>query len=910
MYELVVGNYIRWGRVMKKSRIMLLSTILIIVLCIGAFFLLKDKGSSQSKEDKAGEEQTVEYENGDFVYLPSSDDIGFDEEEGIYYYENLLNIYLSSEISDEEAEKLADTVDGTVVGKIAGAINLLQFQVEEGSIDELKQLATTFEEADVVEFASTSTPSFISDVSGMPNDSKDQEEADWWPEAINAPDAWRYIDENGDNFKEVNVGVLETGKLGEKNDEVFDADLEKSVEASNKNGVDFIGENRDGEAIYKSHPRWVTKFIVADPIKNEYNFRGVATDVANVHFTALGNSYDTFTKGESVNGVPEPYIFSTIEAELEKGVKIINNSWGFPPMTEENWKSSDKFWKREGFTYKGYLKSAKKSQDKVSAQLIIALNKLLKEDAPQNDFLIIQGAGNGKSIFTHETDKKEDEKWSASTATEAKNSGFFTNINDDTYDLATDLVKGELENDLVDILSHIIIVGGAEPMENNRGYQSPEWASYGDAIDIVAPASNLRVDTDRIGENDQIPVNGTSFATPMVSGAAALVWSFNPGLKASEVKDFLLKNSVKTAEDNEEIKDTEYEKQMYPMLNATSFFAHYYPLMETYREAVKDRWSQKKLDERYLGPSHYEPHPLPKNYGYELRDINGNGTLELILGIHLENGETEVQEIYTLQDNEPVKIFANGIRTNIEIYKDGTISHVYGVMSTGFYTLSDDGTYELEEGYEINDDGKYKDSLDSDRILTETEIKAIHKKYEEADLMQHSFTPFVLETEENNETEKDAGMSDEEAKDIMRENYSVLGDLLLEDVINDLYEKYHDIDEAQDMWKSGVDPNTPFYNDVHELLYPKVKHLVAEEGMESLINEKFSLYWSPPSTISFYGPSPDLEVLGKTENSFKIKLTKEIGPQDIGGKSYDIMYIVKYVKEDDEWKFAGVKKQK
>ena len=133
----------------------------------------------------------------------------------------------------------------------------------------------------------------------------------------------------------------------------------------------------------------------------------------------------------------------------------------------------------------------------------------------------------------------------------------------------------------------------------------------------------------------------------------------------------------------------------------------------------------------------------------------------------------------------------------------------------------------------------------------------------------------------------------------MKENYGKLEVILLEENINELYDKHYEIEDGQKIWESGVDPNGPFYEDVYELLYPKVKDLVAKEGMESLINEKYSLFWQPPAPISFYGPYEyDLEVLTKDNERFKVKQTKEIGPQDVGGDAYNLIYIIDYVKED------------
>ncbi|MBW8000594.1 MAG: S8 family serine peptidase [Planctomycetes bacterium] len=79
--------------------------------------------------------------------------------------------------------------------------------------------------------------------------------------------------------------------------------------------------------------------------------------------------------------------------------------------------------------------------------------------------------------------------------------------------------------------------------DDERGYRAPGgWASnYGvTKVDLAAPGKDIYscIPGDRY--NDK---SGTSMATPHVAGACALIWSINPKLHYSEVKDIIL-NSV------------------------------------------------------------------------------------------------------------------------------------------------------------------------------------------------------------------------------------------------------------------------------------------------------------------------------------------------------------------------------
>jgi len=79
---------------------------------------------------------------------------------------------------------------------------------------------------------------------------------------------------------------------------------------------------------------------------------------------------------------------------------------------------------------------------------------------------------------------------------------------------------------------NIICVTGSSPQPEKRVYA---WGT--NSVDIAAPGFNIYgpVPKNRFAWSD-----GSSFATPLVSGAAALVWGMMPKLKASEVRCLLL----------------------------------------------------------------------------------------------------------------------------------------------------------------------------------------------------------------------------------------------------------------------------------------------------------------------------------------------------------------------------------
>lgn len=89
------------------------------------------------------------------------------------------------------------------------------------------------------------------------------------------------------------------------------------------------------------------------------------------------------------------------------------------------------------------------------------------------------------------------------------------------------------------------IIGVSAVDENDR---LSKFANYGNCVDLVAPGQNI-FSTERYapvyGYNTEFggPWQGTSFAVPLVAGAAALIKSVRPDWSAKEIINSLLKNS-------------------------------------------------------------------------------------------------------------------------------------------------------------------------------------------------------------------------------------------------------------------------------------------------------------------------------------------------------------------------------
>ena len=97
-------------------------------------------------------------------------------------------------------------------------------------------------------------------------------------------------------------------------------------------------------------------------------------------------------------------------------------------------------------------------------------------------------------------------------------------------------------------LTNVIAVGATDDLD-----KSADFSNFGkQSVDLFAPGVNIRSTVPKGSElpasEDYGDLSGTSMATPIVSGVAALVRAQYPGLSASEVRQWLMKTSDKIAD--------------------------------------------------------------------------------------------------------------------------------------------------------------------------------------------------------------------------------------------------------------------------------------------------------------------------------------------------------------------------
>lgn len=161
------------------------------------------------------------------------------------------------------------------------------------------------------------------------------------------------------------------------------------------------------------------------------------------------------------------------------------------------------------------------------------------------DFVVVQAAGNGNE---------------AHIPIEASQNGTFSAIREGAVFTGTSGVSFQ------DILDRIIIVAACET--NNDGtFSLSSFSNVGSRVDIAAPGSHLY---STYPNNEYGYMSGTSMATPVVTGVAALVWSVNPAFTGAQVKELVTRESStdSIAMQRTDYFFTELEYSDMPMVNA------------------------------------------------------------------------------------------------------------------------------------------------------------------------------------------------------------------------------------------------------------------------------------------------------------------------------------------------------
>lgn len=502
----------------KKKRkilaVLIPAVVVVIAAVLAALYFCVFRGG---KINISG--NTVSYDNGDVVYVPADEDLAYDEDAGVIYYNNVITVYLNGELDESELDKLAASVDGRLAGNIAGDINVAQIVIEETDLDGINAKAETLMESGYVLYSGYDFPIYITfdtadanpwSGSGYESDRGNEADpggSDWWAEAIGAYTAWELTGEI--TLSSVTVGILDSG---------FDLDHEDlSDDISMISGYETNSEN--------NHGTHVAGLIGAD--NNTVGIRGVA-DSADLICADLTPITDDKDSENYVNCISSGEYIAILKTALESGAKVINNSYGQTVYSLEGFIKATYSWDDirlnllEGTDtdedYANYLKWAQESSDELGRICLVLINQVMASG--NEDFIIVQSAGNGYD--------------GEGPGADASYNGYFCAIDEELFNslaLSTQYTYS-------DIKDHILIVGAVSNEQTSDGsYVMTDYSSYGSAVDICAPGEDIY---STVLNSSYGAMSGTSMSAPIVSGAAALLWQIDDSLTAGEVKALLI----------------------------------------------------------------------------------------------------------------------------------------------------------------------------------------------------------------------------------------------------------------------------------------------------------------------------------------------------------------------------------
>lgn len=556
-----------------------------------------------STKNGATAEQTVEitYDSGEISDYTNRD-ITYIDDQGNGFVNNVILVVLDVEASEAEKEAAIQAVCEAVGGEVIGQLNgcaMYQIRVPKGDEEALLALCRAAAAASALVLSADLDRVFpepaVPVITGVKDDGSvvepgadtlnvpDREPVypnDTWDNSIwseTIPSAWDMTNPQGSNWwaeaifapnawaydeyfaNTIRVGIADTGIS--KNHE--DLTITKTLSSYNTP---------------RSHGTHVAGLIGATA-NNQKGITGAAWNKAEIYH------WDLYNGGSSMTNIT-----TAIEKLIQSECKVLNLSVG------------------RVYTSPSGLGSMTSEGNSVASTV--------NNWAKNYDFLIFQSAGNGYDKPSSGTD------YSAYGYDAVYNGTFCT---------VTNAAAKE----------HIVVVACAmQPQYSDdeahpNDYHLTRWSCFGDQVTLASPGYGIystvyfksNDDDDSLpgykaNSNGYTQMSGTSMASPIAAGSAALVWSVNPSLRAKEIKQILVDTAGVCYRNENNSSSTRVgnyyvgldSRETYPFLNVEA----------AVEEALERTYGDGTLNVSFVNAATSEP---VNNVSYEIRLGSPTGTV-------------------------------------------------------------------------------------------------------------------------------------------------------------------------------------------------------------------------------------------------------------------------------------------
>lgn len=494
-----------------KRIIALLMILAILISLVSCSFSKKETIKTDSVKNSQIKESNPENYEIDF-------------ETGSDFVNNEIIVCLKDGYRKDNLKELVSEYGGEIVGYIE-SINAYQIEFSKNkTFDELETIKKQLSQSKIVAFSDENIILHF-DADTIPNDKRWKklwsdsgvvEGENWGLEAINCPAAWDSYDE----MNTVNIGVFDNQFFEDHKDLNF-AGLYRNNYDKNIKGASH-GNHVSGTiaAIY-NNKNGITGIV---PKTNLYGASVNSISKKVEEYRGVSDENKSYTEDNNVTVLS--FALALEYLIVESRCKVINISLG------------------DNLLCFAASHNNKKAKDEL-LRVNIVLSNILKTYIDKNyEFVICKSAGNqGADNYKYTENLKSPYGYD-----EDDNGNLSGNCNPE-YDYLSGITDKTIKER--------IIVCGAIKNDGNQQYNIADFSQCGSRVDVVAPGVDVWSTSN--GKNKYETMDGTSMATPHISGIAGLAFSINPQLSGSEVKEILLKSY------KQEFADTHSNKYKLPL---------------------------------------------------------------------------------------------------------------------------------------------------------------------------------------------------------------------------------------------------------------------------------------------------------------------------------------------------------